>query len=176
MDATAMDVNMASLLLATAAVLVAIAGSTLTIVTLMFRQSNRHEDSIKALDSKFAKEFKRVRGEFTGVRGEFTGVRGEFTGVRGEFTGVRGEFTGVRGEFTGVHSEFTGVRGEFTGVHSEFTRVRRDIFGVAERLARVEGHLTAPQGFRPHGPLPPEADDSTIHDPNDEAEGQRQAG
>ena len=148
MDATAMDVNMASLLLATAAVLVAIAGSTLTIVTLMFRQSNRHEDSIKALDSKFAKEFKRVHGDFTGVRGEFTGV----------------------------HSEFTGVRGEFTGVHSEFTRVRRDIFGVAERLARVEGHLTAPQGFRPHGPLPPEADDSTIHDPNDEAEGQRQAG
>ena len=134
MDAAAMDVNMASLLLATAAVLVAIAGSTLTIVTLMFRQSNRHEDSIKALDAKFAKEFKRVRGEFTGVRGEFTGV------------------------------------------HSEFTRVRRDIFGVAERLARVEGHLTAPQGFRPHGPLPPEADDSTIHDPNDEAEGQRQAG
>ena len=129
-----MDVNMASLLLATAAVLAAIVGSTLTIVTLMFRQSNRHEDSIKALDAKFAKEFKRVRGEFTGVRGEFTGV------------------------------------------HSEFTRVRRDIFGVAERLARVEGHLTAPQGFRPHGPLPPEADDSTIHDPNDEAEGQRQAG
>ena len=134
MDAAAMDVNMASLLLATAAVLVAIVGSTLTIVTLMFRQSNRHEDSIKALDAKFAKEFKRV------------------------------------------HGEFTGVRGEFTGVHSEFTRVRRDIFGVAERLARVEGHLTAPQGFRPHGPLPPEADDSTIHDPNDEAEGQRQAG
>ena len=134
MDAAAMDVNMASLLLATAAVLVAIVGSTLTIVTLMFRQSNRHEDSIKALDAKFAKEFKRV------------------------------------------HGEFTRVRGEFTGVHSEFTRVRRDIFGVAERLARVEGHLTAPQGFRPHGPLPPEADDSTIHDPNDEAEGQRQAG
>ena len=57
MDATAMDVNMASLLLATAAVLVAIVGSTLTIVTLMFRQSNRHEDSIKALDAKFATEF-----------------------------------------------------------------------------------------------------------------------
>ena len=134
MDATAMDVNMASLLLATAAVLVAIVGSTLTIVTLMFRQSNRHEDSIKALDAKFAKEFKRV------------------------------------------HGEFTRVHGEFTRVHGEFTRVRRDIFGVAERLARVEGHLTAPQGFRPHRPLPPEADDSTIHDPNDEAEGQRQAG
>ena len=134
MDATAMDVNMASLLLATAAVLVAIVGSTLTIVTLMFRQSNRHEDSIKALDAKFGKEFKRV------------------------------------------HGEFTRVHGEFTRVHGEFTRVRRDIFGVAERLARVEGHLTAPQGFRPHRPLPPEADDSTIHDPNDEAEGQRQAG
>ena len=120
MDATAIDVNMASLLLATAAVLVVIVGSMLTIATLMFRQSNRHEDSIKALDSKFSKEFKRV--------------------------------------------------------HGEFTRVRRDIFGVAERLARVEGHLTAPQGFRPHRPLQPEADDSTIHDPNDEAEGQRQAG
>ena len=93
----------------------------------MFRQSNRHEDSIKALDSKFSKEFKRVHGEFTRV-------------------------------------------------HGEFTRVRRDIFGVAERLARVEGHLTAPQGFRPHRPFQPEADDSTIHDPNDEAEGQRQAG
>ena len=134
MDATAMDVNMASLLLATAAVLVAIVGSTFTIVTLMFRQSNRHEDSIKALDAKFAKEFKRV------------------------------------------HGEFKRVHGEFTRVHGEFTRVRRDIFGVAERLARVEGHLTAPQGFRPHRPLPPEADDPTIHDPNDEAEGQRQAG
>ena len=141
MDATAMDVNMASLLLATAAVLVAIVGSTLTIVTLMFRQSNRHEDSIKALDAKFATEFKRVHGEFTRV-----------------------------------HGEFKRVHGEFTRVHGEFTRVRRDIFGVAERLARVEGHLTAPQGFRPHRPLPPEADDSTIHDPNDEAEGQRQAG
>ena len=134
MDATAIDVNMASLLLATAAVLVAIVGSTLTIVTLMFRQSNRHEDSIKALDAKFAKEFTRV------------------------------------------HGEFTRVHGEFKRVHGEFTRVRRDIFGVAERLARVEGHLTAPQGFRPHRPLQPEADDSTIHDPNDEAEGQRQAG
>ena len=31
-----------------------------------------------------------------------------------------------------------------------------------------------PNGW--HRPLPPEADDSTIHDPNDEAEGQRQAG
>ena len=68
------------------------------------------------------------------------------------------------------------MRGEFAGVRGEFAGVRRDIFGVAERLARVEGHLTASQGFRPHGPLPPEADDSTIHDPNDEAEGQRQAG
>ena len=113
MDATAMDVNMASLLLATAAVLVAIVGSTLTIVTLIFRQSNRHEDSIRALDAKFAKEFKRVR---------------------------------------------------------------RDIFGVAERLARVEGHLTAPQGFRPHRPQTPEGDDPAIHDPNDEAEVRREAG
>ena len=127
MDATAMDVNMASLLLATAAVLVAIVGSTLTIVTLIFRQSNRHEDSIRALDAKFAKEFKRIRGEFKRV-------------------------------------------------HDEFTKVRRDVFGVAERLARVEGHLTAPQGFRPHRPQTPEGDDPTIHDPNDEAEGRREAG
>ena len=45
MEAATTDLNAASLILATAAVLVAIMGSTLTIITLMFRQFNRHEDS-----------------------------------------------------------------------------------------------------------------------------------
>ena len=47
MDTRTLDFN-------TLTLLVAILGSTLTIVTLMFRQFNRHEDSIKALSTTVA--------------------------------------------------------------------------------------------------------------------------
>ncbi|MXZ64705.1 MAG: hypothetical protein F4Z00_04050 [Acidimicrobiaceae bacterium] len=47
MDTSTLDFNTLTLLLA-------IVGSTLTIVTLMFRQSNRHDDSIKALGTDVA--------------------------------------------------------------------------------------------------------------------------
>ena len=53
----------------------------------------------------------------------------------------------VDGEFKTVHGEFKAVDGEFETVHGEFKQVRRDIAGLGERLARVEGHLTAPGGF-----------------------------
>ena len=47
MDTSTLDFNTLTLLLA-------IVGSTLTIVTLMFRQSNRHDDNIKALGTEVA--------------------------------------------------------------------------------------------------------------------------
>ena len=47
MDTSTLDFN-------TLTLLVAIVGSTLTIVSLMFRRFNRHEDSIKALSTNIA--------------------------------------------------------------------------------------------------------------------------
>ena len=79
----------------------------------------------------------------------------------------------VDGEFKTVHGEFKAVDGEFETVHGEFKQVRRDIAGLGERLARVEGHLTAPGGFTLPTPQPP-----VVVDPPPEipSAGRRQAG
>ena len=110
MDTTTLDFNTLALLVAILTLLVAIMGSTITIVSLMFRQSTRHEDSIKALDTKFS---------------------------------------------------------------AKFDIMGRDVSDVRERLARIEGHMTAPEGFRVRGLHPPAPEEPSPEDPGPD---HRQAG
>ena len=50
---------------------------------------------------------------------------------------------------------------------TKFDGMGRDLSDTRERVARIEGHLMAPEGFRPrHRRLPPPADDPPAEDPN----------
>ncbi len=62
---------------------------------------------------------------------------------------------------------------EFKTVHGEFRQVHRNIGGLGERLARVEGHLMAPEGFTTQRPRPPAVVDPPPEDPDTD---HRQAG
>ena len=112
MDTGTLDFNTLTLLVA---IVGSTMGSTLTLVTLMIKQSNRHEDSIKALDTKFTGKLDAMGGDISDAR---------------------------------------------------------------ERLARIEGHLVAPEGFRMRGLDPPASKEpSPENDPdNHRAHGQREAG
>ena len=49
----------------------------------------------------------------------------------------------------------------------KFDVMGRDLSDTRERVARIEGHLMAPEGFRPrHRRLPPPAGDPPAEDPN----------
>ena len=185
MEATTADVSTVALMIATTTVLVAIVGSSLMVLSLLLRQISR-------LDDKFTGELKEFRGEVGGefkefrseVGGEFEKVRGEFSEFRGE---VRGEFEKVRGEFKEVRGELSEMRGESGEQRAEMkehgrrldelaegARERGRILGeVRERLARMEGHLLAPEGFtlRRH---PSQASETQI--PDDPPTDHREAG
>ena len=125
MDTSSLDSNMVTLM-------AMIAGSWLTIVALMIRQSNRHEDSIKALDTK-------VTGRIDALDTKFTT------------------------RIDALDTKFT----------ARIDALGCDVGDVRERLARVEGHLMAPEGFTLRRRRPPSEDD-----PPSEAPGpsQREAG
>ena len=105
MDTSTLDFN-------TLTLLVAIVGSTLTIVSLMFRQFNRHEDSIKALSTNIAVLDTKV-----------------------------------------------------TALEGKIDVMGRDVSDSRERLARVEGHLLAPQGFTLRHPGQRDAGEPPSGDP-----------
>ena len=119
MDTSTLDFN-------TLTLLVAIMGSTLTIVTLMVRQSNRHEDGIKAVN-----------------------------------TNVSALETTV----IVLETKVTALDGKVTALDGKFDVMGRDVSDTRERLARMEGHLMAPEGFRLRGPQPPAAADPPPEDP-----------
>ena len=116
MDTTTLDFNTLTLVVA---ILGSTMGSTLTLITMMTRQANRHEDSIKALDAKFTDKIDALDTKFS----------------------------------------------------NKFDAMGRDVSDARERLARIEGHLTAPGDFRARSPHPPAPDDL----PDDPATGQRAA-
>ena len=171
MEATTADVSTVALMIATTTVLVAIVGSSLMVLSLLLRQIDR-------LDVKFTGELKEFRGE---VGGEFKEVRGELSEFRGEVRGEFKEFRGeVGGEFKEVRGELSEMRGESWEQRAELkehgrrldelaegARERGRILGeVRERLARMEGHLLAPEGFTLRPSRQPETTDSpTLEDP-----------
>ena len=84
MDTTTLDFN-------TLTLLVTIAASWLTTITVIIRQSNRHEDSIKALDTKFTDKIDALDTKFTdrtdALGGGITEVRERLGRVEGYLMG-----------------------------------------------------------------------------------------
>ena len=203
MEATTADVSTVALMIATTTVLVAIVGSSLMVLSLLLRQISRLDDKftgeLKEFRGEVGGEFKEVRGEFKEFRGEVGGefkeVRGELSEFRGEVRGELSEFRGeVRGEVKEVRGELSEMRGESSEMRGESgeqraelkehgrrldelaegARERGRILGeVRERLARMEGHLLAPEGFtlRRH---PSQASETQI--PDDPPTDHREAG
>ena len=179
MEPVTTDINMASLLLATAAILVTILGSTITTVVLIFRQFNHLDTKIGRLDTKFDtkidgldKSFetridgldKKFETRIDGLDKKFdTKIDGLDTKFDTKFDGLDAKFdTRIDGldkkfetRIDGLDKKFTG---EFRTVHGELRIMRREISNVGERLARVEGHLMGPESFSP-SPLPPPPDE-----------------
>ena len=131
MDTSTLDFNTLTLLVA---IMGSTMGSTLMIVTLMVRQSNRHEDGIKSVNTNVAALETRV---------------------------------------TGLETKVTALDGKVTALDGKFDVMGRDVSDTRERLARMEGHLMAPEGFRLRGPQPPASVDPSPEDPTPD---QRQAG
>ncbi len=109
MDTSTLDFNTLTLLVA---IVGSTIGSTLTIVSLMFRQFNRHEESINALSTNIAVLDTKV-----------------------------------------------------TALESKVDVMGRDVSDSRERLARVEGHLLAPEGFTLRHPGQRDAGEPPSGDP-----------
>ena len=71
----------------TVAMMGMIMGSRITIFAATLWQTNRHEDSIKALDTKLDKEFKAVHGEFKAVRREMAAQGERLARIEGHLLG-----------------------------------------------------------------------------------------
>ena len=78
--------------------------------------------------------------------------------------------TKISGLDTKFSNRFDGLDTKFS---DKFDAIGRDVADIRERLARVEGHLMAPEGFRLRGPQPPAGVDPPPEDPHTD---QRQAG
>ena len=106
-------------------------GSSLTTIHLLLRQMN-HLDG-------------RMNGRIDGLEDKFTGkIAALDTKFTGKFDALDTKFTG---KFDALDTKFTG----------KFDAMGRDISDIRERLARVEGHLMAPEGFTLRSPRPPAA-------------------
>ena len=116
MDTSTLDFNTLTLLVA---IVGSTIGSTLTIVSLMFRQFNRHEESINALSANIAVLDTKVDALDTKV----------------------------------------------TALEGKVDVMGRDVSDSRERLARVEGHLLAPEGFTLRHPGQRDAGEPPSGDP-----------
>ena len=131
MDTATLDFNTLTLLVT---LLVAIMGSTLTIITLMFRQFNQLDTKIGNLDTKTGNLDTRI---------------------------------------TGLENTVTALDGKVDALDGKVDRMGRDVSDARERLARIEGHLMAPEGFRMRGVHPPAPDQPSTENPDPD---HRQAG
>ena len=138
MDTTTLDFNTLTLLVT---LLVAIMGSTLTIVTLMFRQFNQLDTKIGNLDTRVA--------------------------------GLENTVTALDTKVDALNGKGDALDGKVDALDAKFDRMGRDISDARERLARIEGHLMAPEGFRMRGAHPPAPDQPSTENPNPD---HRQAG
>ena len=134
MDTTTLDFN-------TLTLLVAIMGSTLTIVSLMLRQFNQLDTKIGNLD----------------------------TGV----AGLENTVTALDTKGDALNGKVDALNGKVDALDAKFDRMGRDVSDARERLARIEGHLMAPEGFRMRGVHPPAPDQPPTENPNPD---HRQAG
>ena len=140
MDTSMLDFN-------TLTLLVAIVGSTLTIVSSMFRRFNRQEESIKSPDTRVAVLDTKVDALDTKV-----------TALEGKSDALSTRVTALEGKFDALDTKVTAMVGKVDVMG-------RDVSDSRKRLARVEGHLLAPEGFTLRRPDRREAADPSSDDP-----------
>ena len=126
MDTSTLDFN-------TLTLLVTIAASWLTTITVIIRQSNRHEDSIKALDTKFTDKIDALDTKFTD----------RIDALDTKFTD---RIDALDTKFT---DRIDALDGKFT---DRIDALGGGITEVRERLGRVEGYLMGPESFAPRRP------------------------
>ena len=74
--------------------------------------------------------------------------------------------TKLTGQIAALDTKFTGQIAAFdTKFTGKFDTMGRDISDIRERLARVEGHLMAPEGFALRSPRPPATGEPPPEDP-----------
>ena len=114
-------------------------GSSLTTIYLLLRQMNH-------LDTKLTGQIAALDTKFTGQIAAFD------TKFTGQIAAFDTKFTG---QIAAFDTKFTG----------KFDTMGRDISDIRERLARVEGHLMAPEGFALRSPRPPATGEPPPEDP-----------
>ncbi len=119
MDTTTLDSN-------TITLMVTIAGSWLTLVGLIFYQSNRLDNKIDSLDTKIGTKIDALDTKFD---------------------------TKIDALDTKFDTKIDALDTKFD---RRFDALGRDVTDVRERLARVEGHLMRPESFAGPLSTPPE--------------------
>ena len=96
-------------------------------------------------------------------------IEGLDTGLTGTFEGLDTRLTdkieGLDTNVTALDGKVTALGTRVMSLEGKFDVTGRDVSDIRERLARVEGHLMAPEGFRMRGPEPPSVGDAPPTDP-----------
>ncbi len=127
----------------TVAMMSMIMGSWVTIFAAILWQSNRHEDSIKALDTKVTTLDTRV-------------------------TALDAKVDALDAKVDTLDGRVDGVESRFDKLDSKFDAMGRDVSDARERLARIEGYLMGPENFRMRSPQPSAGVDPSPDDPPDD--------
>lgn len=112
--------------------MVAIVGSTLTVIILMHRQFNHFDKKFDDLNTKVGK-------------------------LETTIAPIDTRFKGIDARFDGIDARFDGIDSRFDKLEARFDAMGRDVSDARERLARIEGHLMGPGSFGPNpSPAPPD--------------------
>ena len=132
MDTTTLDFNTLTLMVT---LLVAIAGSTVTIVTLMLRQFNHLDSKIGNLDTRV------------------TGLENAVTGLDTRFTGLETRFTGLEMRFDGLETKFDRMARDVADTRERVARVEGHLMAPGD--FRMRGlDAAAPDEPSPDNPDP----------------------
>ena len=138
----------------TLTLVVAIMGSTLTLVILMYRQFNHFDKKLDELNTKVG----RLETTIAPIDARFDGIDTRFDA---RFDGIDARldarFDGIDTRFDGIDTRLDGIDSRFDKLEARFDAMGRDVSDARERLARIEGHLMGPESFSPN-PSPTPAD------------------
>ncbi len=127
----------------TLTLVVAIMGSTLTLVILMYRQFNHLDKKFDELNTKVG----RLETTIAPIDTRFNGIDTRFNGIDARFDA----------RFDGIDTRLDGIDSRFDKLEARFDAMGRDVSDARERLARIEGHLMGPESLGPN-PSPGPAD------------------
>ena len=138
-----MDANSVAMVIT---IVVAVLGSSLTTIRLMLRQMNNLEARLTARFDRFEEN---VTAQFKDVAGQFKDadekVAAQFKDVAGQFKDADEK---VAAQFKDADEKVTDRIDRLDDkVTGRIDRLDDKVTDIGERLARVEGHLMAPEGF-----------------------------